>query len=153
MDITPPTDAAFTSYLGNGGLFGRHSAARPMDLGLFFVNSCVRYKDILDGSSHTFLAGEVRGSGDPHTDDVLPMGLHYPAGSPGYRWEGFWRVTEQFSGAQYMASTYGSFHAGGSVNVAMADGSVQSMEAQTDIHLVRSLSTMAGRETVTGGES
>lgn len=48
---------ATTSYVGNGG-FHYLSVIRRPDAGLFFRNSNLKFRDIPDGTSHTFAAGE-----------------------------------------------------------------------------------------------
>jgi len=151
FDTTPPADASFTSYLGNGGFHGRNSATTSKMLGVFYVNSQVRFKDITDGSSNTFLVGEVRGGGDPNAGDLLPQSLHYPASSPATTRHGFWHVTNTFSGSSYMADAYGSFHAGSNVNMAFADGSIRTMSQDTNIELVQAFSTIGGAEAISEG--
>jgi prepilin-type N-terminal cleavage/methylation domain-containing protein/prepilin-type processing-associated H-X9-DG protein len=148
FDVTPPAPASFTNFLGNGGLNGRTTTTNLNQLGVFYVNSQVRFKDITDGTSNTFLAGEVRGSGDPNTGVALPAGLHYPASSPAGTRHGFWHVSNTHSGPAYMASSYGSFHSGGIVNMAFVDGSVRSLNQETAIEVVQGLSSIAGTEVV-----
>lgn len=119
---------------------------RTSELGVFYVNSNTSFSDIKDGSSNTFLLGEVRGGGDPNAGDALPASLHYFAGSPAETIHGLWHIDPSISGAAYMAGAFGGFHAGNVVNMAFVDGSVRSFSKDTDLKVVRGLSTIAGGE-------
>lgn len=148
-DPAPPVDAAFTTYLGNGGINGRQIGTPPDKLGMFHVNSQVRTKDVTDGTSNTFLIGEVRGGGDEAEGHRIPRALSYPANGPAKTRTGFWELPEPFSSSPHGISDYGSFHSGGVVPMGFVDGSVRTLAGTTDAVIVRALSTIAGQEIVT----
>lgn len=144
--VSDSANDALTCYLGNGGLHGKQNRTSPWELGVFFVNSKTRYSDIIDGSSNTLLLGETRGGGDPMPPQHLPTSAHYPASSPANLKDGVWVAGEPGTGTAYGADRYGSFHPGGVVNVAFADGSVKSIGSNVDVEVVQRISTIAGRK-------
>lgn len=80
-----------SSYGGNAGK--RSVAAGPLPAlpgmtrdGIFFINSRVRFADVTDGTSNTFLFGE-RYHRDPEFD--LRMPIVWPGHSPIEHW-GMW---------------------------------------------------------------
>lgn len=148
FDSSPLPNAGFTSYLGNGGLSGRNLGTRPEQLGVFYVNSKVKSRDIRDGATHTFLVGEVRGGGDDSERHRIPRSLNYLASSPAKSRWGFWKEPDPFAGSGHGVSTYGSVHAAGVIQMGFADGSVSSLSATTDDEIVIALSTVAGAEAI-----
>lgn len=139
-DSAAPGEASFTSYLGNGGINGRNDQTPTSDLGVFYVNSRVRFKDIRDGSTNTILVGETRGAA---SDRMNAASLHYPASSPARTADGFFHAELQLKGSLGGASSFGSFHPNG-VNLSFCDGSTKFVADTTNPNIVRSLSTVAG---------
>jgi prepilin-type N-terminal cleavage/methylation domain-containing protein/prepilin-type processing-associated H-X9-DG protein len=138
--------------------------------GIFYINSCVRETEIMDGSSNTFLFGE-RYHWDPQFDlqQPLPLGIT-PVGRLG-RWG---CVAGPGCMAEDMLSSatpinyqvppggdlstvvdrecaFGSGHPGGA-NFAFADGSVRFLSTSTHLPTLQALSTRAGGEVVSGDD-
>jgi prepilin-type processing-associated H-X9-DG protein len=152
FDTSPSVDAAFTSYLGNGGLSWRTVETPSNQLGVFGVNTQVRMNDISDGTSNTFLIGEVRGGGRDEDQHRIPWVLNYPASSPAMSENGFWeRPPNPGSSSADGVATFGSFHPG-VVNMGFVDGSIRSLSATTAPNVVRAFSTISGSEIYTTGE-
>jgi len=113
-----------------------HDTEFPIDddnNGLMFLNSKIRFRDMLDGSSHTILLGEGHSKG----------GLGWVSGTrSSLRNTGAMEPVPKYSSAQPMqpstASTdtlfvggFGSYHFGGG-NFAIADGSIRFLSSSID---------------------
>jgi prepilin-type N-terminal cleavage/methylation domain-containing protein/prepilin-type processing-associated H-X9-DG protein len=162
-----------SSYGGNAGkrsvwTGGAPAFPRMTRDGIFFIDSCVRLEDILDGTSNTFLFGE-RYHRDPKYDvqhnDVWPASASMAQwGRWGYVGNGGamgnvtlstpvpinYRVPPggDFSTVEDRACAYGSGHPGGA-NFAFADGSVRFLSESTPLATLWALSTRADGEVVT----
>jgi len=106
-----------------------------------------RLRDILDGSSHTLVIGEVtgggRGSHSAHfwsSWNVLDTGegINGPYTIPG---GGVW--------SHFRLTGFSSFHSGG-CHFGLGDGSVQFLSENIDFTLLKALATRDGGETVSG---
>ncbi|MCO6455731.1 MAG: DUF1559 domain-containing protein [Pirellulaceae bacterium] len=129
------TRAALTSYLGVSGR-NQFLEAQGQD-GILYVNSGIKFGDILDGTSQTLMIGERppsvnlqygwqwAGSGDfPHfgAADVV-LGVHERAGDPAAVSD-YYRPGSVNDPNDVHRLHFWSLHPGGA-NWAMADGSVQ----------------------------
>jgi prepilin-type N-terminal cleavage/methylation domain-containing protein/prepilin-type processing-associated H-X9-DG protein len=176
---SPPWSRGFyglSSYGGNAGRRSVHSGGPPAFArisrdGLFFLDSTVCLKDVIDGTSNTFLFGE-RLHHDPEFDRRRPMVWleASPVGGWG-RWGYFanagamfqvtlhtaapinYRVPPggDFSTLENRGCAFGSGHPGGA-NFAFADGSVRFLIDRTPLLTLQALSTRAGGEVVVSGE-
>lgn len=134
--------------------------------GMFYINSRIKFADITDGTSNTFMFGE-REHKDKNFDRMY---TNFPIiGWSGWAWcdQGNaigdflvgvarpinWRIPDSATGANSSAnswvqerlSTMGSNHSGGA-NVGFADGSVRFLTDSTEQTVLNALSTRAGGE-------
>lgn len=147
---------AGTSYLGVSGLAGIHTVD-----GVLFLDSRVRFGDILDGTSQTLMVGER-----PPTFFWPPRGRWY-GGSGGWgKVDAYLGVREVIYGTidycdpgpyRYIAGSprnpcsayhYWSLHPGGA-NFLFADGSVHFLSYSADA-VIPALATKAGDEVLSG---
>lgn len=155
---------AMNSYCGNAGLRSYFYSAQKSD-GIFFVNSKIRFADVADGTSTTIMFSE-RVHYDPEFDRIYPA---YPI----EEWGGWawtkpgnsvadymiggevainWRVPTSaavgsFSAIDDRLTAMGSAHTGG-CNVAFCDGSVRFLLDNTQLPVLKALSTRNGGEPV-----
>jgi prepilin-type processing-associated H-X9-DG protein/prepilin-type N-terminal cleavage/methylation domain-containing protein len=158
-----------SSYGGNGGTRSAGDAQtvpQTMD-GIFFRDSHVRIADVIDGTSTTLLLGE-RFHLDPEYDRITAGTEDGPIVKVG-----LWAFVAQRAARNLTLSppvpinyqvppstaagdtltilnrvcAYGSGHPG-KANFAFADGSVRILNDQTDLAILRALSTRAGGEVV-----
>jgi prepilin-type N-terminal cleavage/methylation domain-containing protein len=147
-----PSDqaAVITSYGRSANIVGnfgtnmneyQFGSAIGSGKGLFWLCSCVRVRDIRDGTSQTFAGGErAYGIGD---------GPAWGAGVHGYM-EGETGVAMNPFGAVYNAHNNRSFasrHEGGAFFF-FADGAVRFLSENIDIGTYRALSTIANNEVI-----
>ena len=130
---------------------------RKVDRGIFHVGGRVGAKDVTDGLTHTFLAGEK--SMDPeHYDTGLDLGDRTGGGLiglPGGRQNGHVRSgtgsPQRDRSGDFACNSrcheFGSAHPSG-WNVVMADGSVQTRTFGASSTITRSLASIAGGEKV-----
>lgn len=163
-----------SSYGGNAGKRSVHTGGPPSFPrmtrdGIFYIDSKVRFADIIDGASNTFLFGE-RYHRDPQYDlrhdDVW-------AGSSSMGQWGRWGYVANagamgnvtlhsaapinyqvpaggdFSTVENRACAFGSGHVRGA-NFAFAEGSVRFLSDSTALSTLQALSTCAGGEVVSG---
>jgi prepilin-type N-terminal cleavage/methylation domain-containing protein/prepilin-type processing-associated H-X9-DG protein len=179
IPIAPPWSLGFygmSSYGGNAGRRSVRAGTAPpwpgmTKDGIFYIDSCVRFANIIDGTSNTLLFGE-RYHRDPQFD--LQHEVFWP-GTPPMAEFGRWaEVAYQGAAANVMLSTpvginyqmsaggdftavenricaFGSGHPGGA-NFAFADGSVRFLSNGTSLPTLQALSTRAGGEVVSGGD-
>jgi prepilin-type N-terminal cleavage/methylation domain-containing protein/prepilin-type processing-associated H-X9-DG protein len=158
-----------SSYGGNGGTrsAGNPKTAAQTKDGIFFIDSYVGIADITDGASRTFLLGE-RYHRDPEydritlgTDDgpivnvgkwayvVSPAARNLTLSSPvpiNYHVPPSTVVGDSLTILNRVCA-YGSGHPGGA-NFAFADSSVRFLSDQTDLTILKALSTRNGEEIV-----
>jgi prepilin-type N-terminal cleavage/methylation domain-containing protein/prepilin-type processing-associated H-X9-DG protein len=176
---SPPWSRGFyalSSYGGNAGKRAVYTGGPPAFPritrdGIFWIDSCMRFADITDGTSNTCLFGE-RLHRDPEFDRRRP--LVWPDATPVGGW-GRWgyvanagamfQVTlhsaapinyrvpfgGDFSTLENRACAFGSGHPGGA-NFAFADGSVRFLSESTPLATLQALSTRACGEVVSSGE-
>ena len=155
---------ALTSYGGSGGVQSYQPTSATRD-GVFFMNSAIGLRDILDGTSTTLLFGErfhrdvdydlnagtftklsgwgywcpssgAPGIGDVSLGTLVPINyLHAPGVA----------VTTAYEERRITAM--GSGHSGG-CNVAMSDASTRFVSQSVDLPTWQALSTRAGSETI-----
>jgi prepilin-type N-terminal cleavage/methylation domain-containing protein/prepilin-type processing-associated H-X9-DG protein len=146
-----------------GGKSGEHSCSIAATNrlvftdGVFYLNSSIRFRDIADGTSNTFLVGETRFQ-DPNfcwscaayaswswsllsnlasTVDPINSSEVVLLTVPPFTVDSYGKAMR----------TFGSHHPGG-CHFLMADGSVRFVSELIDLNLYRNLSTRAGREVV-----
>lgn len=145
-----PTNATRTNYLPVNGRFGgdKNSGGYygdPRFRGVFGNRTKHRFASITDGTSNTFLYGEVTGVYNSTEDferrrglvnaytvhhNGLPIELHDP-----------WYINNGINwGHRYM---YSSMHPGGAANWTLADGSVRTISDTIDFPLLQGLAAMA----------
>jgi prepilin-type N-terminal cleavage/methylation domain-containing protein/prepilin-type processing-associated H-X9-DG protein len=124
------------SYFGNAGTSAWPVANASLD-GVLYYNSQIRFKDIIDGTTNTLLAGE-RYSRDPDVQDADLSD-----------WRG-WAWTNYNSGGDHLGDTahpinsrasqigvdarktnFGSGHGGNGANFVLCDGSVRFLHLTT----------------------
>jgi prepilin-type processing-associated H-X9-DG protein len=140
--------------------------------GIFYIDSCVRVTDIMDGSSNTLLFGE-RYHWDPQYDVQQP--LVWPGGPP-IEDVGEWAAAAGSNGAMANVTlstpvpinyrvppggdlstlndricAFGSGHTGGA-NFAFADGHVRFVSQSIALETLRALTTRDGGEVVADGD-
>lgn len=151
------------SYMGNMGtnlddncpsgtdafLAGRCANAN----GIFFINSNIRFRDILDGTHQTFIIGEVQvdgGSGDglelggDHKYNFASGGDSNP---PADISEIFFATETNDPINADTEEAAGSYHIGGA-HFGMADGSARFISENISMTIYRALSTRAGKEVI-----
>ena len=132
-----PAGIGATNYVGCGGAVGEIAADETWAdfVGVFGNRSKTAFQDIFDGSSNTFLFGEVTGksSGWPIAD----------ASSAQYSWIGNvvmpMNLWSQNTNAQRAVYSFDSNH-NGTINFANADGSVRAVPESADLETMRGLS-------------
>src|SRR5262249_22897268 len=174
--VNPPWSWGFYGMSSYGGSAGKRSV--PMGSppafpgisrdGIFWIDSRVRFEDITDGTTNTFLFGE-RYHRDPEFDRLQPVLLPgiLPIGTLGswdyveYQWTMANVVLHTAAPINYRMPTggdsqalndrvcaFGSGHPGGA-NFAFADGSVRFLSDRTPLPTLQALSTRADGEVVT----
>ena len=142
VGVSEPTDCASAAATEKG---------QGMNDGLLFGNSSVRYGQIIDGSSNTWLFGErgvVLGSGKWGGAGSLDF---CPNGSPDVLNPGFTRNNPTGGGIRPAKGTiademiWWSWHPGGT-HFAFADGSVRLLSYSTSTELQYACSTRSGNE-------
>ena len=139
-----------TNYVGVAGAVGQTSRRSfsttlwPNHEGIFLNRSKTTFGEISDGSSNTFLFGEV--ASNPDSRWIAPLA----ATSVSYAWMGNVLVAMNFWGGDLTDNqktlTYRSNHLG-TVNFASADGSVRSAPDSADTNVMRNLSGKADGQT------
>jgi prepilin-type N-terminal cleavage/methylation domain-containing protein/prepilin-type processing-associated H-X9-DG protein len=144
----PPVDYAVTSYGGNAGT---GSSALSSLNGIFFGQSKIRMRDVIDGTSNTLFYGER---------------FHKDRGGYNIEEWGWWTyaydrrdvlmttfaplnydTTMPPKSSGWRLSAFGSGHAGGA-NFAFVDGSVHFLADAIDTTTYQALSTRAGGEVI-----
>jgi len=166
-----------SSYLGNSGsesssddettkISGTKSLEDVVQNGLFFACSSIGLRDIKDGTSNTFMLGEVQTDmefgkdgqtmdhwyiGSPQAD---PCGCNN--GTGGTEFAEFVgsaygrmnsRMTDPTVNGHIMELSFGSWHVGGG-HMARADGSIKFVSENIDRDVFQGLSTRRGREVI-----
>jgi prepilin-type processing-associated H-X9-DG protein len=159
-----------SSYGGNAGTRSMPPPSMSRD-GIFFIDSFVRSRDVIDGESNTILFGE-RSNHDPDYDlrrVVLP-GLApiaelgkwgFVVGIPGVMANITLHTAVPINypmpsdGSRddllNRGCAFGSGHPGGA-NFAFADGSVQFVRDSIELNTLKALSTRSGGEVVADNE-
>jgi prepilin-type N-terminal cleavage/methylation domain-containing protein len=149
------------SAIGWSSYAGCHNSIEaPIDVGndgLLFLNSRIRFDDILDGSSHTLLVSEhVFEDPDPN-NGVSPVELGWPSGTRAtlrntgrIESPSKWRVTGLVEDAPaekgpLTVGGFGSYHPGAAV-VSMADGSTRAISHLINPEVLHALGSRAGGE-------
>jgi len=172
-------DACNTNYFAcqGGGLSSQAACTTAgsrlfFDNGVFFNNSKIRTKDILDGTSHVALIGETKYAA--HQDwTTATLTTNPPTGRPHMSWDSSLRafpgfsmplglcattngvnssfrdpaVSEDYAGA---TSTFGSNHPGGAM-FATADGATVFVSESIDLALYRRFGQRSSGQSNKGG--
>lgn len=147
----PPVELPSQTHLATGNYVGSFGALDLAEAraqsgdgpwegdGVFFENSRIKYRDIRDGLSHTFLIGErgsrlgrstwlgLVGSGEAAAARIVGV-ADLPPNHPESRWPG-----------------YGSYHRGGA-HFLFGDGAVHFVTAGIEAEIFRALATRSGGE-------
>jgi len=109
--------------------------------GMFFGNSEVKIRDIIDGTSNTMMIGERRND----FGTIVWSGVILTVPEPIVRVVGTADLLPNSDGDSI--ETFRSYHPGG-INVTLGDGSTQFINDQIDVNVYRGLSTVDGGEIV-----
>jgi prepilin-type N-terminal cleavage/methylation domain-containing protein len=109
--------------------------------GIFFANSGVKIRDIIDGTSNTMIIGERRND----LGSITWSGVILTVPEPIVRVVGTNDL--QPNSQEDNLETFRSYHPGG-INVTLGDGSTQFITDEIDINVYRGLATIAGEEIV-----
>jgi prepilin-type N-terminal cleavage/methylation domain-containing protein/prepilin-type processing-associated H-X9-DG protein len=172
--VSPPWCWGFYGMSSYGGNAGTRSVPFPgmSRDGIFFIGSCVRFADILDGTSNTLLFGE-RYHHDPEFDRLRPVLMPgiapieeagkwgFVAGDPGIMANVTLHSAAPInyrmpSDGDLLAlitrdCAFGSGHPGGA-NFAFADGCVKFVSENIPQSTHQALSTRAGGEVVSADD-
>ncbi|MBN1395315.1 MAG: DUF1559 domain-containing protein [Pirellulales bacterium] len=131
-----------TNYLGSGGFAGVvDQSANDALRGVFYNRSRTTFRDIADGSSHTFLFGEAMGGSMPYAEDGN-------GGSDSYAWMGCGVMgTKNGLNANSAWSQFSSHHPD-IVQFCIADGSVRQIPLATDASVLHYLGAIADGQIV-----
>jgi prepilin-type processing-associated H-X9-DG protein len=177
--LTPPWSWGFYGMSSYGGNAGKRSvkAGNPPAYtgmtrdGIFFIGSSVRFAQITDGTSNTFLFGE-RYHRDPQYD--LQHDVFWPGSASMTQWGRWGYVANQgamgnvtlstpvrinyqmspggdFTAVENRVCAFGSGHPGGA-NFAFADGSVRFVSQSIPLAMLQALSTRGCGEVVSGAD-
>jgi prepilin-type N-terminal cleavage/methylation domain-containing protein/prepilin-type processing-associated H-X9-DG protein len=139
MEFNESKTAARTNYAGC-----HHDVEAPIDAdnhGLLFLNSRIRYADMIDGSSQTILISETRSEDDElgwvsgtratlrNTGSIEEPKPRPQQGQPA--------VAEEPKSSTYVGG-FGSFHPG-TINIVFADGSVRAIHENIDREVLQQL--------------
>jgi len=178
--LPPAWSRGFYGMSSYGGSAGTRSVppGSPPDFpglsrdGLFWIDSCVRLTEVIDGSSNTFLFGE-RYHRDPEFDRLQPVVLPGIAHLTEHGKWGFvagpggvmanitlhtaapinYRILSAGDALTLTnrLAAFGSGHPGGA-NFAFADGHVRFMSASIPLEMLKALSTRAHGEAVSSDD-
>lgn len=144
-----PLKLGYTSYRGNLGWWQTNDPNAPLNNGLFFDNSHITQRDIVDGTGNTFLIGE---SLFGFWADQYSCCARARDDQPNF--DAYWQGPSlDSSDCPEIQSTnelinyfgFGSFHEGMS-NFVHADGSVHSVAKNCDTDTFRAMCTRNGSE-------
>jgi len=142
--------AAVSDYAGC-----HHDVEAPIDAdnhGMLFLNSRVRFADIADGSSHTLLIAERRGSeGDLGWVSGTRATLRNTSPFPGLNQQRF--REDPAPQDPLFVGGFDSYHAGGVVVAALADGAIRPLARTISPDVLRQLGHRADGELRVRGEN
>ena len=136
-----------------------NSIEAPIDVGndgLLFLNSRIRFDDILDGSSHTLLVSEHLSEDEPNQEGS-PVEFGWPSGTratlrntgrieqPSMRRISGLAEDEPVEKGLLFVGGFGSYHPGAAV-VSMADGSTRAIGNSINPEVLHALGSRAGGE-------
>jgi len=145
-----PVELAKGNYIGVFGTFDYHLVCEPgaanyngcAGNGCFFLNRGVRFADIRDGLSQTFIVGERSSKWAPSTwVGVVTGGWHAPARITGI---GLFPPNSEEEEEHY-THNFSSFHPAGT-NFLLGDGGARLVSETIDENVYRALCTRAGGE-------
>ncbi|HXT58372.1 MAG TPA: DUF1559 domain-containing protein [Pirellulales bacterium] len=163
VNAGPPNNSPICTIAESNyvGVFGTTEPGVDGD-GVFFRDSSIGLRDILDGSSNTLMVGERSillgpatwvgavanavlvpdpsdgvGTGPPENDSSMVLGHTGDGFGPGDR-------------ASHVNQFY-SVHAGGGVQFLFADGHAKFLQPTLDYFTYQAMATRAGRESITNG--
>lgn len=143
----PGNGLGYTNYRGNMGAWSQSDPNAPLNNGIFYANSGLDDRDIIDGLSNTILFGESQFGGF--------WGDNYACCARGRDdqplFDGHWTGNAQqacnTNGSIHFLG-FGSFHAD-TANFALCDGSARGIAKNIDQQLFWALCTRNGREPIT----
>jgi len=147
-----PVDLATGNYIGVFGTLDYHEVCEPgasgfngcQGDGAFFLNQCVRFRDILDGLSQTLVAGERSSKWAPSTwVGMVTGGEHAAARITGIAL--FPPNSEEEK--EHYTHNFSSFHPSGT-NFLSADGSVRMIPESIDRSVYHAICTRAAGDAV-----
>ncbi len=136
---TEVTALGRTNYLGSAGQLGIGIASREPKKGVFFNRSETKIGAITDGTSNTFLFGEVTGHYDyPNRPNDRLWSFSWNVGPQVTEWH---RPVYGYQG-QKRWNLFSSFHTG-LINFTSGDGSVRGVSMSIDPQVLIDVSSMA----------
>jgi prepilin-type N-terminal cleavage/methylation domain-containing protein len=151
--IYPMAKSNYPAVFGSNDMIDDPDAGN----GLFSRNSSIRFRDVLDGTSQTFMTGERRTSRQQRTDVMgdeltyvdltLWIGVLPWCSDQWSRVVGSGKETPSTAGRSFPG--FSSQHPGGAF-FGLADGSVRMVSHHIDLQTCRALMTRAGGEVVGG---
>lgn len=137
---TTPTNLGRTNYLGAAGRFGQSGMAfYDQYKGIFFNNSKTKHGNITDGTSNTFMFGEVTGGfADPIRGTGRNRSHAWVSGPQVTEFHDPWYGTQN---GKYWY-TFDSNHTG-MIHFCLADGSVRPIMRSMDYVTFQNMSSMA----------
>jgi prepilin-type N-terminal cleavage/methylation domain-containing protein/prepilin-type processing-associated H-X9-DG protein len=142
-DFCANSTPSATNYCCQGSAYG---ASGEM-IGMFArYRKGLRFKDVIDGLSHTVMAGETLPT---HSIHAVAFGENFPLATteiPLNLMEGKGQPETHDGQPHYRVQGFKSMHSGKGVNFLLGDGSVRFIDAMIDYKLINNLGTRAGRE-------
>jgi prepilin-type N-terminal cleavage/methylation domain-containing protein/prepilin-type processing-associated H-X9-DG protein len=170
--VASETRIGLTHYMGIPGVWGQFGPTikfdlfdgrgpRPIDdelVGVFGCRTKTRLGQVTDGTSNTLMFGEAPGSIGVSIPDDYVAGS-FDGYTQAHAWSGWGTLPTAFGlnignenkdGAQFYSKWlyYGSLHTGGLVQFCYVDGSVRSLNQNTDLVAFQKLSTMRGEDPI-----
>lgn len=156
-DIPGEEDTAETNYAAVATIKNVKYAIDPAGEGVMYLNSRTKISDITDGTSQTFLVGEIDLDQDDPIKTLFPsycpggncyIGNHWSAENRMSTYRG---INESNGEVNYQWPGPNSRHPGGA-HFSFADGHVSFLNEDIELDLLWALTTRAGGEVIDGAK-